>query len=304
MAKPLCQEWSLTQNNPPEPYVIPQLGDYTKGQLEKGENGTIHWQLYVYYRHPISFKTIKRRVGDSYHIEPAKDPHSLKNYVWKADTRIQGPFEWGSPPKQGKRTDLEDCCAVVKSEGLKRAIDAAPAVYVKFHRGLELYAEHVREPYRRDISLRPWQAEALGFILGCTSDRAIHWFRDRSGNSGKSVLSTYLSQHHDALLLTEGRYADWAFQYKHEPIVVFALARETDQELIKAAARFAEGLKDGHVTSSKYESKTKYFKPATVVFFSNTDPPYASWSHNRLISYDIEDGQVRKEGQEEQAFRA
>ena len=92
--------------------------------------------------------------------------------------------------------------------------------------------------------------------------------------------------------------------YKEEPIVVFALARETDQTLIKDAARFAEGLKDGHVTASKYESKPLRFRPPKVVFFSNTDPPYASWSHNRLIVYNIEDGEVRKEGQEEQAFRA
>ena len=298
------RHWSATWNNPPEPYVIPELGEYTKGQVEKGDEGTIHWQLYCYFKTHLCLKTLKKRYGDNYHWEVARNINALSDYVCKEDTRLVGPFERGTPPAQGKRSDIVDAFAFARKYGVKRSIDEYPGPWIKYRSNLRALVDDTREVPQRVISLRPWQSYILEQLLECQSDRTIHWVRDRDGNSGKSVLASYLAANHMAAVVTGGKYSDLAYTYDYEPMVVFALARETDKEELLAAARFAENLKDGHVTSSKYESKTKFFKSPTVVFFSNTDPPYSSWSHNRLIEYDIQDGEVRKESKEEQAFRA
>lgn len=106
--------WCLTINNPGEQWPVERLKAYHMdhamrylvGQLEKGEQGTPHLQLYVYFKGQVSFSTVKSIFQEA-HIERAKgNPQQNKDYCTKEEGRLEGPWEFGELPEKGKRNDL------------------------------------------------------------------------------------------------------------------------------------------------------------------------------------------------------
>jgi len=70
-----------------------------------------------------------------------------KTYCTKAEGRLEGPWELGTLPKQGERTDLKEAAESLMRDGDIRAID--PAVFLKYASGcLKLAA--LAPPPRRD----------------------------------------------------------------------------------------------------------------------------------------------------------
>lgn len=82
--------WSCTINNPTQAdeeqiALARQRGWKVEGQLEKGENGTSHYQLML--RTPqVRFSAVKKAFPRA-HIEVARNPAALTNYVTKEQTR-------------------------------------------------------------------------------------------------------------------------------------------------------------------------------------------------------------------------
>lgn len=83
--------WSVTINNPIQAdeeniSMARQKGWKIEGQLEKGENGTPHYQLLV--KTPqVRFSALKKAFPRS-HIEAARNVTALAKYVTKEDTRV------------------------------------------------------------------------------------------------------------------------------------------------------------------------------------------------------------------------
>lgn len=83
--------WSLTINNPTaadeeQIATARQKGWKVEGQLEKGVEGTIHYQLML--RTPqMRFSAVKKHF-DRAHVEVARDPNALAKYVNKEGTRV------------------------------------------------------------------------------------------------------------------------------------------------------------------------------------------------------------------------
>lgn len=83
--------WSITINNPgpadEEAIALArQKGWKVEGQLEKGLNGTPHYQLMV--RTPqVRFSALKKQFPRA-HIEVARNSAALASYVQKEDTRV------------------------------------------------------------------------------------------------------------------------------------------------------------------------------------------------------------------------
>jgi len=82
--------WSLTINNPTsadeeEIARARQRGWKVDGQLEKGENGTTHYQL-ILKTPQVRFSAVKKAFSRA-HIEVARNVQALENYVHKEDTR-------------------------------------------------------------------------------------------------------------------------------------------------------------------------------------------------------------------------
>lgn len=83
--------WSITINNPTASddenlALAKQKGWKVIGQLEKGDNGTPHYQLLV--KTPqVRFSAIKKAFPRA-HIEVARNVEALEEYVQKDDTRV------------------------------------------------------------------------------------------------------------------------------------------------------------------------------------------------------------------------
>jgi len=83
--------WSVTINNPtPEDEeciaLARQKGWMVEGQLEKGENGTPHYQLMV--KTPQARFSALKKAFPRGHIEVARNSAALKQYVTKEETRL------------------------------------------------------------------------------------------------------------------------------------------------------------------------------------------------------------------------
>lgn len=66
-------------------------------QLEKGENGTPHFQWMVSLSKTARTNLIIKNLKGC-HVEQAKNAMAAWNYCGKEDTRLEGPLEHGVPP--------------------------------------------------------------------------------------------------------------------------------------------------------------------------------------------------------------
>lgn len=113
LKQPQSRAWVFTLNNHNSvdaPRIFQDTGAYCIWQEEKGENGTPHLQGYLYFpTGPRKLLTLKSFLPTA-HFEPRRGTHEqARDYASKDDTRLSGPFTFGSEPTstgQGARTDL------------------------------------------------------------------------------------------------------------------------------------------------------------------------------------------------------
>jgi len=114
---------------------------------EVGESGTPHLQGY------IRFKTSKRlpaaiKLLTGCHVEKAKGNAQQNVDYCKKDKDF---YEEGTPPAQGKRTDLDQATKLLKEGAAVSTVALElPSVFVKFHRGLKEFALICQKPYDHD----------------------------------------------------------------------------------------------------------------------------------------------------------
>jgi len=100
----------LTINNPSEGLEVyhgKAQSNYTVGQKEKGESGTVHYQCVMWFKDPIRFSRLKKALPDA-HLEHVKSSDHALKYVVKDDTRVEGPWEFGARPfKMNDKTDWD-----------------------------------------------------------------------------------------------------------------------------------------------------------------------------------------------------
>lgn len=109
------------------------------GQLERGEEGTIHWQVIIQSDRSRRFAWIKRTISNSIHVENVADLEESKVYCSKEETRLCGPFEFGTftVTGRGTRSDLQSAAMAI-DEGLSlREIGLRyPTQWIRYHNGL------------------------------------------------------------------------------------------------------------------------------------------------------------------------
>jgi len=69
------------------PYLPPGCV-WSRGQLELGEGGFLHWQFMSVFDKKVSLATVRRIYG-SFHAELTRSEAAIE-YVWKEDTRVEG----------------------------------------------------------------------------------------------------------------------------------------------------------------------------------------------------------------------
>lgn len=110
---PRSRTWCFTINNPTTflEYLIDHKRIlYCVYQMEEGNEGTPHFQGYIYFQHAKNMLGVKKVLQCNWaHVEIARGtPKQNRDYCTKEETRIPGTdfWEFGEMPLQGARSDI------------------------------------------------------------------------------------------------------------------------------------------------------------------------------------------------------
>lgn len=269
--------------------------------------GHRHMQVYVQFVNRMAIGGIRRLPhAGSAHWEFARG--SLE----ENKAYIKGPWTSsdGTKHKEENSTFEERGTAVAGSgsrtdlSGVRLAIDSGKSLdevwgehfetMVRYERSLTSYFNRVRDDRARsaladsfaDAVLREWQQDLAAVLTEPADPRSVNWYFSYSGGTGKSFMASWLAASMGALVLTGGRLVDLAFLYAFEPIVIFDLSRtqaptEGRENSLDHIYSFMEMLKNGRLTSTKYESRSKVFASPHVCVFANFPPDRSKMSEDR-----------------------
>lgn len=113
--------------------------NYAVGQYEEGEERhTQHLQLFLQLKQPKRLTWMRRHVDERAHWEPMRGtPEQAAAYCKKEETRVGGPWEYGTLVQRGKKVGLEDAVQLVMNGApLREVITQFPVIWVHHGRGL------------------------------------------------------------------------------------------------------------------------------------------------------------------------
>lgn len=131
------RNWLCTLNNPDMSLEkIHELSGavYTCGQLEKGQEGTVHLQFFQNYKGGVMLTSFKK-INPAIHVEVVKVNNGAHDYCMKEDTRVEGPWEYGTKPVQ--RNNKTDWDQVKKNAQTGKLDDIPSDIYVRFYHNLK-----------------------------------------------------------------------------------------------------------------------------------------------------------------------
>lgn len=140
-----------------------------------------------------------------------------------------------------------------------------------------------------NVVWRPWQQAVLDQLGQRADTRKINWYVDEKGNAGKTFLAKYIQMKNPyRTIKCRGRGKDIFFKVRcileckqrrsHDLICLIDVARAG---IHKIDYETLEELKDGSVSSHKYESVDLMFPPPHVYVFANRRPASEMLSADR-----------------------
>lgn len=171
------RNWLFTENNPEgllDPEDWPGL-KFCVYQLEVGEQGTEHFQGYCEFENPVRLATLQDCIPGAHWEVRRGTAQQAREYCMKEDTRVEGPFEWGTPSAQGARSDLEEVARRLQDgESVRDVAIAFPSQYIRYSNGFARFQQLI-QPRR--------------------SSKTYCWVFYGSGGSGKSSLARRLAEY-------------------------------------------------------------------------------------------------------------
>lgn len=227
---------------------------YSIWQMEKGTNGTIHYQGYVVFKGNQRFRAVKAMIPRA-HWEVRRGTHEqARDYCSKQDSRLAGPYEFGEHGQQGKRSDLLSIKQAVDSGLNEKQIatndDLFPQ-WLKYHTGVTRYM------MLKGHNHRNFQTKAL-VLWGPPGTGKSSWARDFCETNGYSsywLVKAAVNQ----TLFWDG--------YDGQDVVILDefgrgfIPRDTACRLV-----------DRYPFSVQHKGGSKDFTSKFVIFISNDDP--------------------------------
>lgn len=161
--------------------------------------------------------------------------------------------------------------------------------------GDEIWRWPIRTELNIITALKPWQQQIVTLTKDIPDDRTVNWIYDPVGNMGKTVFCKYMYARHDAIICTGGGAKDIACllailrdagrDLNEKTTFLFNLSRTTEGISYKGI----EAVKDGLMTSQKYETSTLVFNCPHVWVLSNQEPDIHRLSGDRWKIWTIKD---------------
>jgi hypothetical protein len=139
-----CRGWCWTLNNPVlQPIevleILNPVSDYVIFQLEEGEQGTPHYQGYVWFKSRKRLSAIRALLPRARWAAAKGTPQQNTVYCTKEEGRLDGWWMGGELPEQtqGKRTDLHSVAEFIQEgNGYADVADIYPHLVIKYSRGI------------------------------------------------------------------------------------------------------------------------------------------------------------------------
>lgn len=137
------RNWVFTLNNPDDETDDPQEFEgyrYLVWQLERGEEGTPHFQGLVVWNNPQALSWCRRQSARAHWEIMRGTLKQAEDYCTKEDTRESGPWRRGHKPQPGKRSDILDVTdSLDQGMSMREVALSYPSTYVKYHSGFYKY---------------------------------------------------------------------------------------------------------------------------------------------------------------------
>lgn len=179
-------------------------------QLEKApDTGRLHLQGFIQFKNALTASALKELFPGA-HIELCTSSEkSNTRYCSKNQSRIAGPWLFGKPTSQGKRTDWDDVKDMAAAGSTKREIVLAHPKLAPCFKGIEVLCQAVKGLPPIERTLRVW------FLYGETRVGKTHRARTRFPEAyvvtGKYCDGKSFDMYdcESALILDEWRWDEW-----------------------------------------------------------------------------------------------
>jgi len=143
------------------------------------------------------------------------------------------------------------------------------------HDGKHRYMWGFPEPIVHKILMNTWNEWLINTIQTRPDNRTINWIWSSTGKLGKTSMTRYLVDKHNAQFCSGGKYSDIMNLIYHTDmdrckVVIFTLPKSSRNNISYSAL---ESIKDGLVSNMKsYANGSKIFNPPHVIVFANFEP--------------------------------
>jgi len=142
-------DWDADSAEDPAGLWDPSVFAYMVYQLERAETGQLHLQGFCSLLKRAKMGTVKKALNNAVHLEKAMGrPDQAAAYCKKEDSRVQGPWEYGSAPDaRGKKSPTAQAIEDIQA-GKPLSVVAVenPLAWVRSYRGLTSLAASLSKP--------------------------------------------------------------------------------------------------------------------------------------------------------------
>lgn len=277
-------------------FGLSEICSYMVFGFETGESNTPHIQGFVILTSSRRLTYMKNNLNQRAHFETTRGTSQEAADYCKKDGQFEefGDIKIHTGGAEKQKQDFQETIELAK-KGLFEQIN--PTHYLRYNAAIHnIHQRHLSTSSRSnipcpDIQLFPWQQVLFDYLNGPISPREIIFVHDPVGNGGKSTFCKYLTcKIPGSIVLRPGKNADMAFQVCNCPlqelkVVLLDCPRSRTHTM---AWDFLECLKDGHLSSPKYESSIRYIEVPHVVVMCNDLPWEGTYSADRVTILDLE----------------